>query len=108
MAGIKESSFTHTDSVVAVAKGVVRYPPSDGLTGNHNNALVSAAAAPSLGNLRKLSVFVFSRPSNFFVVMSVDLVVPKSFGFLLSFFPLNPRFRQISFVELIVSIFLGE
>lgn len=108
MPGVMESSFAHTDSVVAVTKGVVRHPPSDGLTGDHNNALVSAAAAPFFWNLRKLPVFVFRRPSNFFVVVSVDLVEPESFGFLVSFFHLDPRLCRIGFVELIDSILLGE
>ena len=108
MPGVKESSFAYTDSVVAVTKVVVRHPPSYSLTGNHNNALVSAATAPSFRNLRKLPVFIFRRPSNFFIVVSVDFVVPKSFGFLMSFFHLDPRLCQIGFVKLIVSILLGE
>ncbi len=89
-------------------KVVVRLSPSDGLTGNHHKVLVSTAAAPSFGNLRKLPVFVFSRPSNFFIVMSVQLVKPESFGFLVSFFDLDPRLGRVCFVEIIVSVLLGE
>ncbi len=108
MTGVIESSFAHTDSIVAVTEVVVRLSPSDGLTGNHHNVLVSTAATPSFGNLRKLPVFVFRRPSNFFIVMSVHLVEPESFGFLVSFFDLDPRLGRVCFVEIIVSVLLGE